>query len=287
MGSIYQGLARRRRVDRREGNAEAPLWLRANPEQVGRDGLAGQLADAGIEATHGIASHSLKLSARADPIRLPGFDAGAFTVQDLAAQLAVEALAVEPGARVLDACAAPGGKTAQLAAAVGSNGRVIALDVDARRLTRVDGLLRRLGLGDGRVVTRSADAIDVSTWHDGELFDAILLDAPCSATGILRRQPDARWHRRAEDLPSLLRAQSRLLDALWPLLRPGGRLLYATCSVLRDENDRQIAAFLDRTPDARLRPLAAHFGRALATGSQRFPGEDGGDGFFYALMERT
>jgi 16S rRNA (cytosine967-C5)-methyltransferase len=132
-----------------------------------------------------------------------------------------------------------------------------------------------------------ADAAAVDTWWDGRPFDAILLDAPCSATGIIRRQPDIKWHRRADDIPALVAQQSRLLEALWPLLRPGGRLLYATCSVLRDENEGQVDAFLAAHPEAAAVPLDARFGRASGAGRQRLPGDDGMDGFFYALLRKA
>jgi 16S rRNA (cytosine967-C5)-methyltransferase len=268
------------------GNTEPPLWLRVNTARLARDALRARWQAAAIAAEPGPAIGSLRLGERRPPTQLPGFAEGLVQVQDLAAQLAVEALAPSPGMRVLDACAAPGGKTAQLAEAVGAQGQVIAIDVDAGRLAKVGALLRQLGLDDGRVRLIPADAADPDRCADGAPFDAILLDAPCSATGILRRQPDARWHRRPDDIAPLVQAQARLLDALWRQLRPGGRLLYATCSLLRDENDRQIAAFLARTADARLLPLDARFGHDTGHGRQRFPGDDGGDGFFYALLHR-
>jgi 16S rRNA (cytosine967-C5)-methyltransferase len=268
-------------------NAEAPLWLRANAPRVPREALRERLAAAGVAAEPGPARDSLRLVERANPAMLPGFDAGAFHVQDLAAQLAVEALAPSPGMRVLDACAAPGGKTLGLLSAVGDAGEVLALDVDAARLARVEALVATLRPSAARFAANAADAADVARWHDGRAFDAILLDAPCSATGILRRQPDIKAHRREADIAVLAATQVRLLDGLFPLLRPGGRLLYATCSVLREENDAQVAAFLVRTPGARLVPVDERFGHDTGHGRQRFPGDDGGDGFFYALIERA
>jgi 16S rRNA (cytosine967-C5)-methyltransferase len=268
-------------------NAEAPLWLRANAPRVQREALAERFAAAGIASAPGLARDSLRLAERANPTVLPGFDAGAFHVQDLAAQLAVEALAPRAGQRALDACAAPGGKTLGLLSAVGDTGEVQALDVDATRLQRVGDLVARMAPSAARFEARAADAADVTGWHDGRAFDAILLDAPCSATGIIRRQPDIKAHRREKDIATLVATQRRLLDALFPLLGPGGRLLYATCSVLRQENDAQVAAFLARTPAARLAALDARFGVDTGHGTQRFPGDDGGDGFFYALIERA
>ena len=219
------------------------------------------------------------------PTSLPGWDEGDFTVQDGAAQLAVAALTVQPGERVLDACAAPGGKTAQFAAVV-TEGDVLALDTDPLRLAKVTDTLRRLQLASPRIHLLAADAADTQAWWDGTPFDAILIDAPCSATGIIRRQPDIKWHRQPEDVAALVAQQTRLLDALWPLLATGGRLLYATCSVLKDENERQIANFLARTPSLRALTLPGHYGHASGAGRQRFAGEEGMDGFFYALLAR-
>ena len=273
-------------------NAEAPLWLRASAPRVSRDALIERFAAAGIAAELGLARDSLRLLERAYPATLPGFDEGAFHVQDLAAQLAVEALSPAPGARALDACAAPGGKTLGLLSAVGDSGDVLALDVDATRLQRVRALVDALKPSDARFEARVADAADPSVAlavlgeGGSPRFDAILLDAPCSATGIIRRQPDIKAHRREDDTAALVATQARLLDALFPLLVPGGALLYATCSTLRAENDVQIRDFLARTPAAVLEPLDARFGADTGHGSQRFPGDGGGDGFFYARMSR-
>ena len=167
---------------------------------------------------------------------------------------------------------------------------VLALDVEPTRLRNVRATLDRLGLG-ATAALRVADATDVGAWWDGRPFDAILLDAPCSATGVVRRQPDILLHRREADIVELTRVQARLLDKLWPTLAPGGVLLYATCSILRAENDRQVAAFVARTPDANVEPLDARFGRAMTDidgdrGHQRLPGEDGMDGFFYARLRK-
>lgn len=266
-------------------NAQAPMWLRVNLARGSRADYAARLAAAGIaHAVPDRPAAAVRLDATLPPTLLPGWAQGAVSVQDLAAQLAVEALAPASGARVLDACAAPGGKTAQLREQV--PGVVLtALDVDAARLARVGEGLARLGLAEG-VRLLPADATRNADWWDGQPYDAILLDAPCSATGILRRQPDIKWHRREADVAALAALQARLLDALWPTLKPGGRLLYATCSVLREENAQQVEAFLARTPDASTVPLDAHLGRVDGPGRQRLPGEGGGDGFFYALLAR-
>ena len=210
------------------------------------------------------------------------------SVQDAAAQLAVAALSPRAGERVLDACCAPGGKSAAMLEI--ADIELVALDNDTQRLTRAESTLLRLRLLNRltpRPILRAADAGDPGAWWDGNPFDAILLDAPCSATGIVRRQPDIKWHRRESDLVALTAMQDRLLDALWRTLKPGGRLLYATCSILRAENSERITAFLARTGDAVEIPLDARYGRAAEPGHQRMPGEDGMDGFFYGLLHKT
>ena len=267
----------------------APLWLRVNGCRGSRDDYAARLLAAGIVAT---VDESLPDALRIDaPIAvsaLPGFAEGDASVQDSAAQRVADALHLVPGLRILDACAAPGGKSAHLLEREPSL-RLLALDVDPRRLRRVRETLERTG---SQAECIAADAADLPAWWDGERFDAVLLDAPCSATGIVRRQPDVLLHRTPQDLGSLLALQARLLDALWNVVRPGGVLLYATCSILKDENSEQIAAFLARMPDAVLQPLGAHFGETMTAsgcpaGSQRLPGDGGGDGFFYARLRKA
>ena len=268
-------------------SAEAgPLWLRVNRRLATPEGVLARLAESRIEAVQEPACpDGLRIDSPVPVSALPGFADGELSVQDGSAQLVADALAPAPGARVLDACAAPGGKAAHMLERDRAL-RLLALDMDARRLDRVRATLARLALDDGNVRLRAADAADVSTWWDGAPFDAILLDAPCSATGVVRRQPDILLHRRASDIDDLVALQARLLDAVWPTLAPGGTLLYATCSILRRENDAQVAAFLARTPDARLQPLDARFGEDTGHGSQRLPGQDGMDGFFYARIRK-
>jgi 16S rRNA (cytosine967-C5)-methyltransferase len=267
-----------------------PLWLRVNTQQGSVAALQAQLAESRIEAsTTPLCPQALRIDAPVPVSALPGFADGALSVQAGRAQLVADALSPSPGARVLDACAAPGGKAAHLLERDPTL-RLLALDVDAARLRQIGATFTRLALG-ATAALRQADAADVGAWWDGRPFDAILLDAPCSATGVVRRQPDILLHRREADVAALCATQSRLLDALWPTLAAGGTLLYATCSILRCENDAQIAAFLARRPDASIEPLDARFGRHLgegdrAQGSQRLPGEDGMDGFFYARLRK-
>lgn len=266
----------------------APMWLRVNRLRDSRDGYAARLREAGIESTADEAlADALRLDAPVAVAVLPGFDGGDVSVQDGSAQAVAGALAPPPGSRVLDACAAPGGKAAHLLERDTSL-RMTALDVDPRRLERVRATFARLGVGADADL-RVADAADPGAWWNetaDERFDAVLLDVPCSATGIVRRQPDILLHRRAADLDALLATQARLLDAAWRVLAPGGALLYATCSILQAENAGQVDAFLARTPGAVAEPLDDRFGRASGAGRQRLPGEGGMDGFFYARLRR-
>ena len=210
---------------------------------------------------------------------IPGFTDGLVSVQDAGAQLAapllLQGLASQRPLEVLDACAAPGGKTAHLLEQGGV--RVTALDIDAQRCERIEANLQRLGLS-AKVL--AADAGEPARWWDGAFFDAILLDAPCTASGIVRRHPDVRWLRRESDVDQLATVQARLLNTLWPLLRPGGRLLYCTCSVFKAEGQDQIDAFLQRHGDAA--PLAAP-----RSPGHLLPLPDNGDGFFYGLLHKT
>jgi 16S rRNA (cytosine967-C5)-methyltransferase len=270
-----------------EGSAtEAPRWLRVNRTRVEREAYRLRLQDAGIEATAPEFPNDALVLATAVPVHaLPGFDDGLVSVQDGSAQGVADALGPAIGARVLDACAAPGGKSAHLLERDPSL-RLTALDIDARRLRRVRETHARLGVGTHANLA-AADAAEPAQWWDGMPFDAILLDAPCSATGVVRRQPDVLLHRRESDLAALCATQARLLDACWTMLAPGGALLYATCSVLADENAAQVDAFLARTPDAVAEPLDARYGRQAGAGRQRLPGEDGMDGFFYARLRKA
>ncbi len=261
-------------------NAEAPPTLRVNRRRGRRDEVIVTLAAAGHAAhAHAWLSDAVLLDAGTDVTRLPGWSEGAIAVQDGAAQIAADLLDVTPGLRVLDACAAPGGKACHLLERADLD--LLALDREPERLARVTANLERLGL---TATLRAGDAARPAEWWDGRRFDRILLDAPCSATGVLRRQPDVRLHRRATDIPALAQTQLGLLDALWPLLAPDGRLLYATCSLLRAENSAVAAAFATGHADAEGVPIALPAGRADGPGWQILPGEDGLDGMYYAAF---
>lgn len=220
-----------------------------------------------------------------DVTQLPGFADGDFIVQDAHAQLAARLLAPTASEKLLDACAAPGGKTIHLIHLAGGSADITALDVDALRLKRIEENLDRLQL---RAKLITADASQPDSWWDGEQYDAILLDAPCSATGIIRRHPDIKWHRKPHDIQPLTEIQALLLDRLWPLVKPGGRLLYSTCSVLPAENSLQIRAFLERTQTATLQRIDIPHAIDTEYGLQCLPqSANSGDGFFYAYLQKT
>lgn len=259
----------------------APLWLRVNRLKGSRGDYVERLQAVGIASViEETLADALRIDTPVAVSALPGFAEGDASVQDGSAQQVADAFSLTAGMRVLDACAAPGGKAAHLLEREPGL-RLLALDVDPRRLGRVRETLARTS---GTAEFMVADAVDLPAWWDGEPFDAVLLDAPCSATGIVRRQPDVLLHRTPEDLVALTALQSRLLDSTWNVLKPGGVLLYATCSILKDENETQITAFLSRTPDAQAEALDAGFGHPAASGRQRLPGEQGMDGFFYARL---
>lgn len=264
-------------------NTHAAMTLRVNQRQYTTASYLALLENSGLAAeTVPHVASALNLHKAAGVEQLPGFAVGAVSVQDAAAQLAAFLLDCQPGMRVLDACAAPGGKTSHLLEKT-PDLHVIALDSSASRLQRVTENLQRLQL-QAQVV--AADAGDIAAWWDGQLFDRILLDAPCSATGVIRRHPDIKVLRRDSDIPALQQEQARLLKALWQTLKPGGKLLYATCSILPDENSQQIAAFVAEQHDAVHQTIGDGWGRALPMGRQILPGNTGMDGFYYALLEK-
>jgi 16S rRNA (cytosine967-C5)-methyltransferase len=260
---------------------QAPMWIRVNQQQFERDGYLAKMAEVEIGGQDDTQlQHGIVLDKPVDVFKLPGFAEGSCSVQDGAAQFAGQLMAVQSGDRVLDACAAPGGKTCHMLESQPQLASMTALDCDGGRLQKVQENLTRLELA-AKLVT--ADAGDVDAWWDGEQFDRILLDAPCSATGVIRRHPDIKWLRRAEDIAQLATLQQKILNNLWPILKPGGTLLYATCSVLPQENKQQIIDFLSRTVDAELAPIN-EFDTQEDPGWQLLPGENNMDGFYYCRL---
>ncbi|WP_342594970.1 16S rRNA (cytosine(967)-C(5))-methyltransferase RsmB [Salinicola lusitanus] len=271
-------------------NDAGPMTLRVNRRRVTREAYLKRLETAGLDAVPcEFAADGVRLTTACDVSQLPGFADGDVSVQDESAQLCADllapALAGDATRRVLDACSAPGGKSAHLLERFDTE--LTALDVDPARLKRVSSTLQRLGL-EARLHAADASRAEAdSGWWDGQPFDAILLDAPCSGTGVIRRHPDIKLTRRHSDIAELAALQSRLLDTLWSKLAPGGVLLYATCSVLPAENEAQIDAFLARTPEADAdMPRELDWGRPSGHGRQLLPTPAGHDGFFYARLRK-
>ena len=263
-------------------NQHPPLLLRINRRQGSREVYLAELLAAGIAAEPcAFSRDGIRLLEACDVKTLPGFMEGRVSVQDEAAQLAADLLDLAPGQRVLDACAAPGGKTCHLLEAEPGLSHVTAIDLEQSRLARVRENLDRLGL-DAELI--AADGRATKVWWDGKPFQRILLDAPCSATGVIRRHPDIKLTRQETDIAALAQLQGELLDALWPTLEVGGVLLYATCSVLPQENSDNIGAFLARTPGARELDITGPFGLKQAHGRQLLPQDGGHDGFYYAKL---
>lgn len=258
-------------------NQRPPMWLRVNRNHHSRDEWLSLLEQADMNGfTHDNYPDAVRLASPAPVHALPGFEQGWVTVQDASAQGCVTWLEPKNGERILDLCAAPGGKTTHILEAA-PLANVLAVDVDEQRLSRVYDNLKRLGM---KAEVKQGDGRTPAQWCGDEQFDRILLDAPCSATGVIRRHPDIKWLRRDRDINELAQLQSEILDAVWPHLKPGGTLVYATCSVLPEENSRQVAAFLKRTPDAELHMT----GSPENPGIQNLPGAEEGDGFFYAKL---
>jgi len=266
-------------------NQLPPLVLRVNLAHISRADFCGLLMARGIAAEHvEFAPSALVLDAPLPVDKLPGFADGLVSVQDAAAQLAAGLLELVPDQRVLDMCAAPGGKTAHILEMERQLKTLVALDIDPMRMKRVEDNLQRLHLQATTVV---GDAADPDTWWDGQPFERILVDAPCSALGVIRRHPDIKLLRRPEDIVALQAQQRAILESAWRLLAPGGLLLYATCSVLKDENEHQVNGFLDAHPDAAEWPIVADWGVACSVGRQILAGEAGMDGFYYARLGKT
>jgi 16S rRNA (cytosine967-C5)-methyltransferase len=265
-------------------NEHPPMVLRINRLRIGRDDYLDRLREAGLEAEALAYCHAgILLERPQDVARLPGFAEGLVSVQDGAAQLAAPLLELKPGQRVLDLCAAPGGKTAHILETEPEIAHLVAVDIDAARLQRVREGLDRLGV---RAELVCGDGARPQEWWDGAPFDRILLDAPCSGTGVIRRHPDIKRLRRPEDIVDLAARQRELLDAAWTMLTPGGMLLYVTCSIIQQENDIQLAEFVSRHDDARVRSISAPWGRAQSCGRQILPVSGGMDGFFYGRVDK-
>ena len=265
-------------------NQPAPIWLRVNQQQCTQPDYCNALAEADIRFALSEAHPDAVILLDRTPITtLPGFAEGWFSVQDGAAQLAAPLLDAQPGERILDCCAAPGGKSAHILERTSGLAELIALDSEASRLTRMTENLQRLQLHANLVC---ADAAEVNSWWDGKPCDRILLDAPCSATGVIRRHPDIRWLRKSADIEVLQALQHKILSNLWRTLKPGGTLVYATCSVLPVENKAQISRFLQEHSDAQLLPIQP--GETIEQpGRQILPGEQQMDGFYYARLLKS
>ena len=269
------------------GDAQAPMWLRVDGRRATTESYLEKLREAGLGArAESRVPLAIALDAPCDVHELPGFDQGLVSVQDLGAQCVAFPLELGGGQRVLDACAAPGGKTALIAEREPSLARLVGLDIDPQRLTRVRENLVR---GDLRAELMPGDLGTPDAWWDGVPFDRILVDAPCSALGVIRRHPDIRLRKSPSEIDKLPLLQARLLAASWRMLAPGGRLVYATCTVTRSENRDVVAAFLAGTPDAGIVPPESWpgwpgFGEADGFGRQILPGEAGADGFYYAAL---
>ena len=260
------------------GNAQPPMWLRVNARKTSRDEYLTLLEAEGVQAAAGTSDAAVLLTHPQPAATLPGYDEGLVAVQDGAAQLAADYLDLAPGQRVLDACAAPGGKSAHILEANSELDELTVVDLDAERLKTLKASFERLGHSASIVV---GDVAEASRWCDGREYDRVLLDAPCSALGVIRRHPDIKVLRRPEDLAASVVSQRRYLRSVWPLLAPGGKLLYAVCTTAKEETTGQIAGFLKETPDAVLT------GPTAGKDRQILPGEANMDGFYYACIKKN
>ena len=269
-----------------DNNQQAPMWLRVNSLHHTREEYTSLLNAAELTTANAIDaenSNALRLEKATDVYKLPGFTEGWVSVQDGAAQLAAHYLDAQPNDLILDACAAPGGKTVHTLELQPQIKQMVAVDADDKRLIRVQENLERLKL---QATVIHGDASKPDDWWQGEQFDRILCDAPCSATGVIRRHPDIRWLRRDSDIAELVSLQKSILNALWDKLKPGGILLYATCSILPDENELQVKSFLETRSDATLIPLSEQY-NSDTQGRQLLPNEDAMDGFYYAKLQKN
>ena len=263
-------------------NQRPPMTLRVNLAKGSREAALEALAGDQIDARPGLlAKSAIYLENPCSVEKLPGFSTGTLSVQDEASQLVPGLMDLQPGLRVLDACAAPGGKTCHILESEQSLTALLALDISAARLKGIQENLQRLGL---RAELKTGDASRRTDWWDGAPFDRILLDAPCSATGVIRRHPDIKLLRRAADIKRLAELQLQILDSLWPCLAVGGQLLYTSCSILRAENDSVIEAFLQNCPDAKYAAITADWGVECRFGRQLLPDHHGSDGFYFSRL---
>jgi 16S rRNA (cytosine967-C5)-methyltransferase len=266
-------------------NQQPPMALRVNNRRLARPEYLAALQNQGIAATAGnLSPHAITLAYPTDVWKLPGFMAGQVSVQDEAAQMAAALLGAEAGERVLDACAAPGGKACHILELQPGLAELVAMDIDAVRLQKVSENLQRLGL---QASLLTGDAARTPAHLEPASFDRILVDAPCSASGVLRRHPDVKWLRRESDIAQLAEQQRSFLRGLWPLLKAGGTMLYATCSILDEENSQVVQGFLTEQQDATLSCNNISWGMAAACGRQLLPSTGGPDGLFYALLRKT
>ncbi len=263
-------------------NQQPPMTLRVNSRQCNVENYLDELSKSNIKAqAHPYLPEAVILEEAQDVRQLPGFLEGKVSVQDASAQLAAHLLDVKPGMDVLDACAAPGGKTGHILELYPQLKRLLALDIDAKRLKKIEENLSRLGF---YAELKQADAADTDSWRQAETFDRILLDAPCSATGVIRRQPDIKLLRTTEEIKAIQTIQAKLLNKLWPLLKQGGKLLYATCSILPEENHLQIERFMKEHPDCRIEQSSKPWAVTKGAGWQILPGHANMDGFYYCLL---
>ncbi len=269
----------------KNNNRPPELALRVNQRKISREDYLLKLKNEGIPAIASrLSGQGIMPSHSVNPALLPGFTQGEVSVQGIAAQQAVYLLDLKPGCLVLDACAAPGGKTAHILETEPELTHMIAIDTTSKRINLLESTLRRLELLSEKVEIIDCDITCIKKWWNGQHFDRILLDAPCSATGVIRKHPDIKYHRTEEDIDLLVEKQREMLIALWPLLASGGRLVYVTCSTFRQENQEQISWFLSQQQDARELPIDAPWGRRVEPGRQILPGEEGMDGFYYACL---
>ena len=277
-------------------NQRAPMTLRVNQQKISIDNYQQKLEQEGLSSTtHALATDALILDAPCDVSKLPGFDTGLVTLQDAAAQLTVDLMDLQDGQRVLDGCASPGGKTTHILQRT-KDVHLTSVEMSKHRMAKIEQTLQRLGMHSNLYCS---DILDLNNWWDGELFDRILIDVPCSASGVIRRNPDIKIHRKKPDLTKLVSLQADILKTCWELLKPGGRLVYATCSIFKAENEQQIQEFIAQQPaEIVLFPAAIHSAlsgtqmtrsdpaNSFSVGYQIFPGDENMDGFYLCGLEK-